>query len=140
MDGDNFFVTYESDDQSLHGLDELFHYYKICHGEVIVFSMEAKKVLNCRIYQVDGIEIDYYNRSMKNPRYHLTDCFWDFETVAGIYMHNQICFSLLCLTKGNVLSLIFVIFYCLFLTEEKEIDHEPYDNVNDVDVKFINFF
>lgn len=59
VDGDSFFVTYDSCEWSLCDLDELVHYYKICTGEVIVFSLKGSKSLNARIYQVDGMEFNY---------------------------------------------------------------------------------
>lgn len=46
MDGDNFFETYDSDDQSLRRLDELFQYYKICNVSYWSSMAESIKLMN----------------------------------------------------------------------------------------------
>lgn len=85
VDGDSFFINYDSDERSFSNLDEMVHYYKLVNNEVIIFSLEASNLLNGRIYVVDGTEVDYYNQTMKIPKYPSSISFWDYAIEQGIY-------------------------------------------------------
>lgn len=82
VQGDRFFVFYDSDEGLLYPLDEVIHYYKVKKNEIIIFKLEDNNVLNGRLYQSDGLEIDYYRRTFENPKYTDNDCFWNFECMA----------------------------------------------------------
>lgn len=77
--GQRFPIWYSSADGILLDFEEMFQYFNVRKNETIVFTIEDSNVLNARVYQFDGLEIDYYRRTLKSSISPTADYFWNFE-------------------------------------------------------------
>ncbi|KAK1354320.1 hypothetical protein POM88_047576 [Heracleum sosnowskyi] len=57
--GESSFVFYNYKRGYVSNLEKFMKYFNLKAGETVIFTMDSSNVLNARIYQVDGKEIDY---------------------------------------------------------------------------------
>ncbi|KAK1384285.1 hypothetical protein POM88_022020 [Heracleum sosnowskyi] len=57
--GESSFVFYNYKRGYFSNLEKFMKYFNLKAGETVIFTMDSSNVLNARIYQVDGKEIDY---------------------------------------------------------------------------------
>lgn len=96
VNGYSFFVNYNPSDGFLMNLGEMFNYFHLRENEMIIFTMEEDNIyMYARVYQQDGLEIDYYNRTLNNAIYPSSESFWKFDWCTGIGMTFKLslCFS-----------------------------------------------
>lgn len=57
----------------------IFEHFHVIKNETIIFIICSGNVLSGHIYEEDGKEIDYSNRSNDFPKIGVSNCFWTVE-------------------------------------------------------------
>ncbi|KAK1360810.1 hypothetical protein POM88_045284 [Heracleum sosnowskyi] len=77
--GESSFVFYNYKRGYVSNLEKFMKYFNLKAGETVIFTMDSSNVLNARIYQVDGKEVDYTGRCHGNLKNCESSWIWSVD-------------------------------------------------------------
>lgn len=77
--GETCFIVYDSNDGRMTNIREMMDLFKMKENDIIIFKFCERNVISAKFYEHDGMEFDYYSRTLKFPKNSSTDCFWNLE-------------------------------------------------------------
>ncbi|KAK1352216.1 hypothetical protein POM88_053480 [Heracleum sosnowskyi] len=77
--GESWFICYNYIGGYVTNLKLMMDRFKLRPKETIIFTIDKSKMMQGRIYQEDGLEIDYVSRSTYESSEAISNCFWDVD-------------------------------------------------------------
>ena len=77
--GQRFKIFYNANEGLVFNLGQVMELFKLRRNELIIFKFGDRNIIFGRVYQQDGMEIDYYKRTMNISVNPLSECFWQLD-------------------------------------------------------------